>query len=36
MWGWVILITCQEYNENLDAYRYRRVVQAVLVSVAAE
>jgi hypothetical protein len=30
---WVTLITCQGFDENSHSYTYRRVVQAVLVSV---
>ena len=30
---WVTLITCQGYNEQMADYLYRRVVQAVLISI---
>ena len=32
----VTLVTCSGYNEELDSYRYRVIVQAVLVSVVPE
>jgi LPXTG-site transpeptidase (sortase) family protein len=30
---WVTLLTCEVYSESQNAYRYRRIVRAVLVSV---
>ncbi len=33
---WVTLITCQQYDEKTQSYRYRRVVRAVLISVEPE
>jgi LPXTG-site transpeptidase (sortase) family protein len=35
-YDWVVLITCEGYNEALDRYDWRRVVRAVLVSVSEE
>ncbi len=35
-YDWVTLITCRNYDEDLGAYRWRVVVQAVLVSVEAD
>lgn len=34
-YDWLTLITCQGYDEQLDAYRWRRVVRAVLVEIAS-
>jgi LPXTG-site transpeptidase (sortase) family protein len=33
---WLTLVTCREYDENMNAYRKRVVLRAVLVSVADE
>ncbi|RPI87806.1 MAG: sortase, partial [Chloroflexi bacterium] len=33
---WITLITCQQYDDKTQSYRYRRVVRAVLVSVEQE
>jgi len=33
---WLTLITCQQFNEKTQAYDYRRVVRAVLLSVEAD
>jgi LPXTG-site transpeptidase (sortase) family protein len=35
-YDWVVLITCEGYNEALDRYDWRRVVRAVLISVDVE
>ncbi|MBN2116062.1 MAG: sortase [Anaerolineales bacterium] len=36
MLDWVTLITCQQYDEKTQSYRYRRVVRAVLIRVEQE
>jgi LPXTG-site transpeptidase (sortase) family protein len=36
VYDWVTLLTCETYNQRLDAYRFRRVVRAVLVNVQPE
>jgi hypothetical protein len=33
---WVMLITCQDYDEARGKYRWRRAVRAVLVSIEEE
>lgn len=35
-YDWVTLLTCEDYSETLDTYRFRRAVRAVLVEVVAE
>ena len=30
---WITLLTCEDYSEQTNDYRYRRVVEAVLVDV---
>jgi len=35
-YSWLTLVTCQNYDEQTDTYRYRRVVRAVLVSVSSD
>jgi LPXTG-site transpeptidase (sortase) family protein len=35
-YDWVVLITCEGYNEVLDRYDWRRVVRAVLINVDVE
>jgi LPXTG-site transpeptidase (sortase) family protein len=35
-YDWVVLITCEGYNEALDRYDWRRVIRAVLISVDIE
>jgi LPXTG-site transpeptidase (sortase) family protein len=35
-YSWLTLITCKEYDEKIDGYRYRVVVRAVLVKVIAD
>lgn len=32
-YNWITLVTCENYNENLDTYTSRRVVRAILISV---
>lgn len=34
--SWLTLVTCDTYNETTKAYKYRRIVRAVLISVTAE
>jgi sortase (surface protein transpeptidase) len=35
-YSWLTLVTCQNYDELTDTYRFRRVVRAVLVSVSTD
>jgi LPXTG-site transpeptidase (sortase) family protein len=35
-YDWVTLVSCEQYNQHMDTYRFRRVVQAVLVDVSPE
>jgi LPXTG-site transpeptidase (sortase) family protein len=35
-YDWVTLVSCEQYNKHMDAYRFRRVVRAVLVEVSPE
>jgi len=34
--SWITLITCEDYKERSQTYSYRRMVRAVLISVASE
>jgi LPXTG-site transpeptidase (sortase) family protein len=34
--SWVTLVTCESFNTNTNAYTYRRMVRAILVSVTEE
>lgn len=35
-YSWVTLVTCQQFDEKTQTYRYRRIVRAVLVSIEKE
>jgi LPXTG-site transpeptidase (sortase) family protein len=35
-YDWVTLVSCEQYNQHMDAYHFRRVVRAVLVDVSPE
>jgi len=35
-YNWVTLVTCEDYNARIQAYNYRRMVRAILISVIPE
>ncbi len=35
-YSWITLVTCEDYNAKTGAYKYRRMVRAVLISVISE